>query len=121
MSERYEDFLNLRRVLVAPPQSDDEIRILALELYDDGFIIRHALPGGKGEMPVTAKEAGLNPMGLMSLTLRDDLGTQYERVGMMTGGHHGFAMYRPAIPAGAKRLEVLTKGGFVPFELEPAE
>lgn len=119
--ERSEEFLNLQRVLVAPPQSDDQIRILALELYDDGFIIRHALPSGIGEMPATAEEAGLNPMGLMSLTLRDDLGTHYELVGMTTGGHHGFAMYRPAIPARAKRLEVLTKGGFVSFELEPAE
>jgi hypothetical protein len=104
-------------VLLAPPQSDDEIRILALELYDDGFIIRHALPSGMGEPAATAEEAGLNPMGLMSLTLRDDLGTQYELVGMTSGSHHGFSMYRPAIPPHAKQLEVLTRGGFVPFQL----
>ena len=98
--ERDEGFLNLERVLVAPPQSDDEIRILALEVYDDGFIIRHAMPGGMGEMPTSAEEAGLNPMGLMSLTLRDDLGTGYEMVSMTAGGTHGFAMFRPAsLPA----------------------
>lgn len=116
MAEADEGFLNLVRVVPAQPQDDAEIRILALELYEDGFIIRHVLPSGL-QMPTSAEEAGLNPHGLMSLTLRDDLGTRYELVGMHSGTRHGFTMFKPAIPQNAASLDVLTKGGIVRFEL----
>jgi hypothetical protein len=107
----------LTRVLAAPPQTDDEIRILALEIYEDGFIVRHVLPSGP-TMPASAGEATLNPMGLVSLTLRDDLSTTYEMVGMTSGTHHGFTEFIPAIPPEASWLEIYTKAGAVRFDLE---
>lgn len=48
------------------------------------------------QMPASPGEATLNPMGLMSLTLRDDLGTAYQLVGMTGGTGQGFTMFRPA-------------------------
>jgi hypothetical protein len=111
-----EGFLHLRRVLPAPAQSDEDIRVLTLEVYEDGFIIRWVLPSGL-EGPASAEEAALNPMGLMSLTLRDALGTPYEMVGMTGGGKHGYTMFRPAIPAEALWLDVFTRGGVVRFDL----
>ena len=60
----------------------------------------------------------MNPMGLTSLTIRDDVGTDYRLIGMTAGSVHGFSMFRPAIPAEATRLDVLTKAGFVPFDLQ---
>jgi hypothetical protein len=111
-------FLNLRRVIRAQPQTDEEIRILALEIYEDGLAIRYALPSGLGEGPASAEEAGFNPMGLMSLTLRDDLGTAY---GISAGGAAwtlgGISYFTPAIPADAAWLEVMTKAGVVRFDL----
>jgi hypothetical protein len=111
---------NLVRVLQAPPQTDDEVKLLTLELYEDGFIVRHLVPGGL-EMPASAGEAGLNPMGLSSLTLRDDLGTEYEVIGMTSGRNHGFTMFRPPIPAHASWLDVSSKSGIVRFDLLGAE
>jgi hypothetical protein len=118
-------FLNLRRVVLAEPQTGEAIRILALELYDDGFAVRWALPSGPGSGPETAEEAGLNPYGLMSLTLHDDLGTSYEQVSMFSGSvgggvggaSGGVTFYAPAIPDEATSLEVLVKDGFIRFDL----
>jgi hypothetical protein len=117
-------FLNLRRVVLAEPQTGEAIRILALELYEDGFAIRWALPSGPGPGPQTAEEAGLNPFGLMSLTLRDDLGTHYEHAAMFSGSlggptstNGGISYFTPAIPDEATSLEVLVKDGFVHFDL----
>jgi hypothetical protein len=116
-------FLSLLRVLIAPSQTDDEVRVLALEIYEDGFIIRWALPAGM-QPPESGEEAAMNPMGLTSLTLRDDLGTSYEMVGMTGGGGRatqGFTLFTPPIPSRATWLDVLVKAGFVRFELQPAE
>jgi hypothetical protein len=117
MAPEREGFLDLVSVQAAPPQRGDEIRLLTLERYEDGFIIRHALPSGPSEMPATAEEAGLNPMGLLSLTIKDDVGTQYDSFGMISGTSQGLTMFRPAIPAEAAWLDVLVKEGFVRFEL----
>lgn len=131
--EQVPDLLNLKDVLVATQQSDAEIRILSLERYEDGFIVRHATPSGprtpesserlvkglEAHAVDAAGEAALNPMGLTSLTVSDDVGTDYRLVGMNAGTVHGMTMFQPAIPAHATRLEVLTKAGFVPFELQP--
>jgi hypothetical protein len=113
-------FLELIRIIQAGPQRDEDIRILALELYDDGFIIRYALPHGLGEGPKTPAEASLNPMGLASLSVRDDVGTAYAIVGGGAGGApaaHGMTRYAPAVPVEASWLDVLTAGGFVRFDL----
>jgi hypothetical protein len=111
-------FLNLRRVIRGEPQSDEEIRILALEIYEGCLAIRYALPSGLGEGPASAEEAGLNPMGLMSLTIRDDLGTPY---GIYAGSagwtFGGISYFTPAVPSDAAWLEVMTKAGVVRFDL----
>jgi hypothetical protein len=113
-------FLELIRIIQAEPQRDDDIRILALELYNDGFIIRYVLPRGLGEGPRTPAEATLNPMGLASLSVRDDVGTAYAIVGGGAGGApaaHGMTRYVPAVPGEASWLEVMTAGGLVRFDL----
>ena len=46
MAASDEGFVNLLRVVKAPPQEDAEIRILTLELYADGLIVRHVLSSG---------------------------------------------------------------------------
>lgn len=124
MAARGEDeFLNLRRVVVAEPQAGEAIRILALEIYDDGFAIRWALPSGPGPMPASPEAARLNPSGLMSLPVRDDVGTTYYYAGMLGGAipvaaGGGISFYTPVIPGEASWLEVLVGEGFVRFELQ---
>lgn len=118
-------FVNLLHVLQAEPQADDEIRVLTLEVYEDGFIVRTALPGGMGPLPDSAEEASINPYGLASLTVRDDLNTNYTAAGGGGGGithgagtNHYYMAFGPPIPPEAAWLEVLTKGGLVRFDLD---
>jgi len=120
------EFLDLRRVVVAEPQTGDAMRILALEIYDDGSAIRWALPSGPGPMPASPEAARLNPLGFIPLPLRDDVGTHYYYAGMLGGTTHGAAgggisFYTPAIPDEASWLEVLVGEEFVRFELELTE
>jgi hypothetical protein len=119
-------FPNLLRVVVAEPQSGQAIRILALEIYDDGFAIRWALPSGPGPMPASPEAGGLNPSGFIPLRLRDDAGTRYYYAGMFGGttpgaAGGGISFYTPAIPDEASLLEVLVGDGFVRFELQATE
>jgi hypothetical protein len=119
------EFLTLRRVVLAEPQTGEAIRILALEIYGDGFAIRWALPSSPGPMPASPEEAGLNPSGFIPLPLRDDVGTRYYYAGMLggttPGGGGGISFYTPAIPDESSWLEVRVKDGFVRFELQPTE
>jgi hypothetical protein len=127
MAARGEDeFLNLRRVVVAEPQAGEVIRILALEIYDDGFAIRWALPSRPEPMPASPEAAPLNPSGLMSLPVRDDAGTRYYYAGMLGGSipaaaGGGISFYTPAIPDETSWLEVLVREGVVRFELQATE
>jgi len=121
-----DEFLNLRRVVVAKPQAGEAIRILALEIYDDGFAIRWALPSRPGPMLASPERAALNPSGLMSLPVRDDLGTRYYYAGMLGGSipvaaGGGISFYTPAIPDESSWLEVLVREEFVRFELRTTE
>jgi hypothetical protein len=109
-------FTNLIQVLQAPPQeAGSEVTILTLELYEDGLILRHLIPNGSTR-PSSPEMAALNPLGLMSLTLRDNLGTAYALHGAVAGGSHGFTMFKPAVPDEADWLEMMTKSGFVRFD-----
>jgi hypothetical protein len=127
MAARGEDeFLNLRRVVVAEPQTGEAIRILALEIYDDGFAIRWALPSRPAPMPASPEAAGLNPSGFIPLPLRDDVGTSYYYAGMLGGSipvaaGGGISFYTPAIPDEASWLEVLVREEFVRFALQATE
>jgi hypothetical protein len=127
MAARGEDeFLNLRRVVVAEPQTGEAIRVLALEIYDDGFAIRWALPSGPGPRPASPEAAALNPSGFIPLAVRDDVGTDYYYAGMLGGtipvaAGGGISFYTPAIPDEASWLEVVVREGFVRFELQATE
>jgi hypothetical protein len=127
MAARGEDeFLNLRRVVVAEAQTGEAIRILALEIYDDGFAIRWALPSRPEPMPASPEAAALNPSGLMSLPVCDDIGTRYYYAGMLGGSipvaaGGGISFYTPAIPDDASWLEVLVREGTVRFQLQATE
>jgi hypothetical protein len=127
MAARGEDeFLNLRRVLVAEPQTGEAIRILAVEVYDDGFAIRWAVPSRPEPMSASPEAAAVNPSGLMSLTLRDDIGTRYYYAGMLGGtipvaAGGGITFYTPTIPDEASWLEVFVREGSVRFELQATE
>ena len=147
MSAPSEGFVNLRRVVVAEPQADAAIQILALELYEDGVAVRWgSLPSGSGAMPRIAEEAWLDPVQLLSLTygafpsdlprpmpetledaelnplgltltVGDDLRTSYTFVGSSGGMLLGKTYFTPAIPPEATWLEVLVEHGIVRFEL----
>jgi hypothetical protein len=96
----------LLRVLPAPQNRYDEIRLVSLDLHERGFVIRwEAEPGSAGA------QAAMSPTPLMALTLHDDLNTRYERV----GGAHGFNLYRPAIPPEATWLNVTKRDEVVLF------
>ncbi len=119
-------FPSLKRVVLAEPQTGEAIRILALEIYEDGFAIRWALPGGPGPTPASPDAAGLNPSGFIPLKLRDDVGTRYYYEGMFGGttpgaAGGGISFFSPVIPDRASWVEVLVKDGFVRFELQPTE
>jgi hypothetical protein len=121
-----DEFLNLRRVVVAEPQTGEAIRILALEMYDDGFAIRWALPSRSGPILASPEGAAPNPTGLMSLPVRDDVGTRYYYAGMLGGSipvaaGGGISFYTPAIPGEASWLEVLVRDEFFRFELQATE
>jgi hypothetical protein len=118
---RMSEFLTPVRVIRVEPQAGDSIRIIALELHDVGFAVRWELPTGLGPLPESAKEAGLNPFGLISLTLRDDLGTQYQHAGIRGERLGGVSLFKPAIPAEAGWLEIFIKDGIVRFDLRSAE
>ena len=118
-----DEFLNLRRVLVAEPQTGEALRVLALEIYDDGFAIRWALPSRREPMPASPEAAAINPTGMMTLTLRDDVGTRYYYAGMLGGTIHvaaggGITFYTPTIPDEASWLEVFVREEVVRFELQ---
>jgi hypothetical protein len=117
-------FTNLLQVLPATSQKSGHVRILTLELYDDGLVVRWVLPRGV-EWPHTAVEAGSHLAGLTSLKLHDDVGTPYERMAMSAGNvagvaTHGYTVYRPAVPKEARRLDLLSVAGLVRFAFQAA-
>ena len=93
MSHNEEVGTLVRSVPVPPQVNDPDITVLSLDLHTDGFVVRFK---SSGELPTD---------GLTSMRVRDGLGTPYEHVGQ----GDGFDVYRPAIPAHAKWVEVLTK------------
>ena len=121
-----DEFLNLRRVLLAEPQTGETIRVLTLEIYDDGFAIRWAVPSRPEPMPASPEAATVNPTGMMSLTVRDDIGTRYYYAGMLGGtipvaAGGGITFYTPTIPDEASWLEVLVGEGSVRLQLQAME
>lgn len=99
---------DLVRVIAAPRQQDQSVRILTLELYEDGLIVRYVLPQGYSG-PQTAEEATLNPLGPMSFTIQDDAGTAYAWSGGSSGGHpvmHGMTQWTRPRSGSIQRSEM---------------
>jgi hypothetical protein len=109
-----------RRTAVAPPQPGAEVRVLAIELFDDGFYVDFTYNGkvpspddlDRGRPPRTPKP----PMAVA-----DDRGTDYyegerENFG---GGSAAFATFNfsPTPPPDATRLRITTDSGTVELDL----
>ncbi|HEY7151555.1 MAG TPA: hypothetical protein VH391_07730 [Solirubrobacterales bacterium] len=135
--EPFDEFLGLelRRVVMAPRQ-ENSIRVLAVELYDDGVIARFLLR--EGDEPSEFARARGEPEGRISFRLSDDLDTTYrwtrtgstlvlpkatdEEPGARVDGLIicGDAVFVPAIPDDATRLSVLTVETLVEIPLDAA-
>ena len=103
---------------VRPVEDGDlgHVRLLTVEIYEDGVIVRWVLP--KVEFPVERDE----PLVQVSLSVSDDLGTDYQFV---TGGWRGSggapirgeAIYAPGAPVGARRLSITHEGASAGVDL----
>ncbi len=84
----------VRSVPVARQENDPAITVVALDIHEEGFVVRCEIGGDRGLL-VNGPEA---------LDLRDSFYTRFERAG------HGddFIAYTPAIPAEAEWLKVYT-------------
>jgi hypothetical protein len=110
--------LHLSRVIRVDPQEDTDVRVLAVELFEDGMGIRYALPSGI-RMPEGPDEPFVHDA---SFVIHDDAETQYTwqasgSGATMTGVAHGIAFFTPPVPDAARSLTVMTRGGFVTVDL----
>jgi hypothetical protein len=133
---------NLRRVLLAPDQGEVDLRILTVELYDDGLIVRYVQKWGRDfdqeavlrqehasqgremsdellDIELRRQEAHGDPYFVANV--EDDVGTDYRMAG---GGAHGAPQVRceseftPAVPDDATKLIVYTDVGSVEIPLD---
>jgi hypothetical protein len=106
----------MRRVIRVDPQEDADVRVLAIELFEDGIGVRHALPSG-----IRPPDGPDEPFIMdASFSLSDDAGTLYVWVGGGASGHpvaHGIAFFTPAAPPNARTLTVLSRGAVVTVDL----
>jgi hypothetical protein len=92
----------LRAVVLDEPDEDVSVKAQALELYDDGVVLRWALSGGYDE----SAEDRDSPWP----KLEDDVGTTYRTLGGHGGGNPRYSgewWIVPAVPVEAIRLEIL--------------
>jgi hypothetical protein len=68
--------LDLRRVLIAPRQENQSLRILSAEVYADGITVRYVVPNF-GEQLAARGDHWQPPHDEYPFTLTDDLGTRY--------------------------------------------
>lgn len=113
LSFRGED---LRAVLLPAATRTNAGRVLALEIYRDGLIVRATRPApespSRPPAPFLAAETGF--------ALTDDVGGAYAFAGSVAGGTpttHVMAMFVPAPPAGASWLEAASPLGWARFDL----
>jgi hypothetical protein len=96
---------DLRRVIpVASQELSGGLRIVSVECYLDGLVVRWLAPG------VFIDQGTLGP----PVELHDDLGTTYRFVGGGASGHadavRGDALFVPAPPPAASRLHLSRNG-----------
>jgi hypothetical protein len=107
-----------RRTLVAPPQPDAAIRVLATALYGDGLIVEFTYDSGE---PTEAELESLYGRPRPPMRIEDDLGTSYyEGERASYGGSPASIAYftfAPGIPTDAAALRVTTDSGTVELDL----
>jgi hypothetical protein len=96
----------LVRVLPAQEQPEGPVVFEALELHDEGFVLRW-----------NDREGVVKPQGLSTLSVRDSLGTPYKSIGVSQGPGPGTSIYEPALPEAAAWIEFLTAGRAVRFDV----
>lgn len=109
------------RAIAAPPQPRAAVRILAVQLFEDGFYIDSTFD--KEPEPADGRDpiAGLLRGGASDVRVADDLGTEYLACDSRSGGvlvcraTHGFA---PAVPTDARTLRITTDSGTVELDLQ---
>ena len=104
---------NLRQVAIAPTQADAALKVLSVELYEDGLIVRYV---------ITEPAEFSRDIRTTHLTVGDDLGNDYVPLGGNAGGTaggtmHGQREFSPAIAEGATSLTVSSTAGTVHITL----
>jgi hypothetical protein len=102
---------DLRAVHLAPDQGGPGLRVLSVELYADGVIVRYVVVDF---VPPSAGDAWKWPQ----LEIGDDVGTEYEQVGASAGSGDGGPLrgeirFIPEVPSTAALVTVQTDGGSV--------
>lgn len=95
MSAKEDDLGPLVRSVTVPRQTNDpDITVTRLDLHAHGFVVRCEV----------GRDERLRTGALVALELRDSLYTRYEHA----GSGNDFVAYRPAIPAEAEWVQILT-------------
>ncbi len=126
------------RALVARPQPGAAVRVLAVELYGDGLVVRYTYDDPVDVRPTVPLDfydlAGVEPPleALLAeaeaeggnlapgISLRDDVGTRYIWSGGGQSGvevAQGESQFTPAVPADASRLVVSSYAGAIELDL----
>jgi hypothetical protein len=107
--------IELRRVVpvTMQPPPDSALKLLTVEMYEDGVIVRYAFPN--------TEEARAIMKGAWHFEMTDDLGTLYWPLGGGASGvgksAHGSRVFTPAVPADARRLLIRTALGTATVDL----
>jgi hypothetical protein len=110
------------RALACEPRPGAEVQLLAVELFDDGFVVHYTFNQTQEEFERAVEEDPFDEHGgPPGLRVEDDLGTEYHR-GSGGGGHAGAVRssyeFAPAVPEGAHVLRVSTTSGTVELFLQ---
>ena len=102
------------RALAADSQPNSEIRILAVELFDDGLLVHYTFDQ-KAETSDSAVADSLVvwPQSGVKIQVEDDLGTDYYASGGGGGGVqvvHAASGFAPAVPRDASVLRIKVDG-----------
>ncbi len=110
--------LELRRVLVAPPQENESLRILSAEVYADGITVRYAVPNFREQLAARG-DRWQPPHDRYPFTLTDDQGTRYaihSASGRANDVFHGQVTFVPTAGNETRRLRLDTPVGTLDLE-----
>jgi hypothetical protein len=115
--------LDLRRVLIAPRQENESLRILSAEVYADGITVRYAVPNFDEQLAARG-DRWQPPHDEYPFTLTDDLGTRYaihSASGRANEVFHGQVNFVPTAASEARRLRLETAIGTLDLEVDDRE